>query len=77
RTFVARWRGYTGSERGGAQTFLNELFDCYGTDRHASGATFEDFQASAGIMDLYWAGHCIIEMTTGQRSYDPFGGETN
>ena len=40
RRFVVRWHDYTGSESGGAQTFLNELFGCYGTDRHASGATF-------------------------------------
>jgi hypothetical protein len=69
RRFVARWRDYTGGERGGAQTFLNELFDCYGTDRHASGARFEDSQSSAGIMDLYWAvGNCIIEMKAPSRA---------
>lgn len=68
RRFVVRWRDYTGSESGGAQTFLNELFGCYGTDRHASGATFEDSKASTGIMDLYWAGHCIIEMKAPSRA---------
>ena len=68
RRFVVRWRDYTGSETGGAQTFLNELFGCYGTDRHASGATFEDSKASTGIMDLYWAGHCIIEMKAPSRA---------
>lgn len=31
RTFVTRWHDYTGSERQGAQTFLNELAHCYGT----------------------------------------------
>lgn len=68
RRFVARWRDYTGSERSEAQTFLNELFTSYGTDRHASGARFEDSQASAGIMDLYWAGNCIIEMKASSRA---------
>lgn len=62
RAFVAKWRSYAGSERGEAQTFLNELFACYGTDRFEAGAKFEDFSASAGFMDLHWAGVCIFEM---------------
>jgi hypothetical protein len=36
--FAGRWRGYTGTERGEAQTFLNELFACYGRDRKDAGA---------------------------------------
>ena len=62
RHFVARWRDYSGSERGEAQTFLNELFACYGSDRLALGAKFEDFTTSAGFMDLHWPGICIVEM---------------
>jgi hypothetical protein len=38
--FVARWRDYDGTERAEAQTFLNELFACYGSDRAAVGARF-------------------------------------
>jgi hypothetical protein len=60
--FVKRWGSYTGSERSEAQTFLNELFDAYGTDRKAVGALFEDFKSSAGFMDLHWPGHLIVEM---------------
>lgn len=60
--FVTRWGSYSGSERSEAQTFLNELFDAYGTDRKAVGALFEDFKSSAGFMDLHWPGHLIVEM---------------
>lgn len=60
--FVAKWASYAGSERAEAQTFLNELFACYGTDRFECGAVFEDFRSSAGFMDLHWPGVCIVEM---------------
>ncbi len=62
RAFSAKWADYTGSEKSEAQTFLNELFACYGTDRFASGAKFEHFAAQAGFMDLLWPGTCIVEM---------------
>jgi hypothetical protein len=62
RTFVARWRDYSGTERSEAQTFLNELIQCYGADRKSVGARFEDSHTAAGIMDLHWPGVCIIEM---------------
>lgn len=68
RALADRWRGYAGSERGEAQTFLNELFECYGSDRHAVGAKFEDAHASVGIMDLYWPGACIVEMKAPSRA---------
>jgi hypothetical protein len=42
RKFVARWRDYSSSERGEAQTFLNELIHCYGADR------FEDAHTATG-----------------------------
>ncbi|MGH3448996.1 MAG: type IIL restriction-modification enzyme MmeI, partial [Nocardioidaceae bacterium] len=67
RKFAAKWASYSGSERGEAQTFLNELFACYGTDRHHVGGIFEDFAASAGFMDLHWPGICIIEMKAPSR----------
>lgn len=60
--FVARWSAYRGTERAEAQTFLNELFAAYGSDRADSGARFEDFVASAGFMDLHLPGVLIVEM---------------
>lgn len=39
--FAAYWTLYKGSERSGAQTFLNELLACYGTDGREVGAQFE------------------------------------
>ena len=60
--FVGRWTGYRGTERAEAQTFLNELFAAYGSDRAAIGARFEDFTASAGFMDLHLPGVLIVEM---------------
>ena len=33
--FAAKWSVYEGTERSEAQTFLNQLFACYGTDREA------------------------------------------
>ena len=62
RSFVAQWHSYVGTEKAEAQTFLNELFACYGSNRGAVGARFEDFSASAGFMDLHWPGECIVEM---------------
>jgi hypothetical protein len=61
-SFVRKWRDFTGSERAEAQTFLNELFAAYGTDRREIGALFEDFKASAGFLDLHWPGTLIVEM---------------
>jgi hypothetical protein len=34
--FALRWKGYQGTEKAEAQTFLNELFACYGTARSDS-----------------------------------------
>ncbi|MGH3050044.1 MAG: type IIL restriction-modification enzyme MmeI, partial [Gaiellaceae bacterium] len=59
--FAARWGGYQGSERAEAQTFLNQLLSCYGVDRQAAGARFEDARAG-GFMDMFWPGVCIVEM---------------
>ncbi len=40
--FAARWGGYQGTEKAEAQIFLTQLLACYGTDRQAVGARFED-----------------------------------
>ena len=61
REFAAAWGGYAGTERSEAQTFLNDLLACYGTDRRAEGARFEE-RAGGGFMDLFWPGVCIVEM---------------
>lgn len=58
--FAARWSVYDGSERAEAQTFLNQLFDCYGTDR-GDVARFEE-RGEGGFADALWPGVCLIEM---------------
>jgi hypothetical protein len=58
--FVARWSVREGYERGEAQTFLTELFACYG-QRLSDVAEFERFQAG-GFVDLIWPRVCIVEM---------------
>lgn len=60
-SFAAEWSKYDGSERAEAQTFLNGLFECYGQDRKACGAKFEDPQEGR-FLDLIYPGVCIIEM---------------
>jgi len=60
QVFAARWSVYDRSERAEAQTFLNELFACYGTDRQEV-ATFEEPQ-SGRFLDLLWPRVAIIEM---------------
>lgn len=58
--FVAHWSLRRGYERGEAQTFLNELFACYG-QRLSDVAEFERFQ-EGGFVDLLWERVCIVEM---------------
>ena len=58
--FASRWSVYAGSERSEAQTFLNELFECYGTHR-PDVAHFEEAQAGR-FLDLIWPRVCLIEM---------------
>ncbi len=48
RKFVTRWKDYSGSERGEAQTYLNDLIACYGVDRKDAGAQFEDAHTAIG-----------------------------
>jgi hypothetical protein len=45
--FAQRWSLYAGSERSEAQTFLNQLFECYGSNRLDVGARFEEPQRPA------------------------------
>ncbi len=59
--FAARWGGYRGSEKAEAQTFLNGLLECFGADRQAVGARFEE-PMRGGFMDMVWPGVCIVEM---------------
>lgn len=59
--FVDKWGDYAGSERGEAQTFLNELFECYGNSRRDVGAVFEHF-SPGGFMDLFWPSVLVVEM---------------
>ena len=64
--FVARWSVRRGYERGEAQTFLNELFKCYGTER-SEVADFERFQ-EGGFVDLLWERVCLFEMKSATQS---------
>ncbi len=59
--FAREWSLYSGSERAEAQTFLNQLFRCYGTDRREVGARFEEPQ-EGGFLDLIWPRTCLFEM---------------
>jgi hypothetical protein len=59
--FARRWSLYRGTERAEAQTFLNELFECYGTDRFTVDARFEEHQEGR-FLDLIWPRRCLIEM---------------
>lgn len=59
--FARKWSLFDGSERAEAQTFLNELFACYGTDRQEAGARFEAAQKGK-FLDLVWPRRCLIEM---------------
>jgi hypothetical protein len=57
----ARWSVYEGSERSGAQTFLIDLFRCYGTQPAEVGAVFEQVQEGR-FVDLLWPRVCLFEM---------------
>ena len=59
--FARQWSLYRGSERAEAQTFLNELFACFGSDRRAVGARFEEAQEGK-FLDLIWPRVCLVEM---------------
>ncbi len=59
--FAVDWGGYQGTERSEAQTFCNELLDCYGTKRKEV-ATFEERTGAGGFIDMIWPEVCLIEM---------------
>jgi MmeI, DNA-methyltransferase domain/MmeI, N-terminal domain/MmeI, target recognition domain/MmeI, helicase spacer domain len=59
--FAADWGGYQGTERSEAQTFCNELLDCYGTTRKEV-ASFEERTTEGGFIDMIWPEVCLIEM---------------
>ncbi|MDQ3768788.1 MAG: N-6 DNA methylase [Actinomycetota bacterium] len=59
--FAARWDGYAGSERSGAQSFLTGLLACYGVDVLDADVTFEAPQHGR-FLDLLWPGRCLVEM---------------
>lgn len=58
--FARGWMAYEGSERSEAQTFLNGLLACYGTERREV-ARFEAPQQGR-FLDMLWPGVCIVEM---------------
>lgn len=59
--FANRWGEREWGERENAQTFLNELFACYGVDRLDAGARFELFKGG-DFYDLIWQERVLIEM---------------
>ena len=67
--FVERWADYAGSERSEAQTFLNQLLACYGTDRQEAGARFEGEWWAFPRHDLAGLNRAIA---AGEIDYDPF-----
>lgn len=58
--FAATWANYSGSERSEAQTYLNELLACFGTDRRVV-ATFEE-PTEGRFVDMVWPEICLVEM---------------
>lgn len=74
RGLVKTWGSYFGTERSGAQSFLNDLVSAYTGEPSAmaAGARFEEFgvrDAGAGFMDLYWPGVAIVEMKAPKESH--------
>lgn len=70
---VDRWSRYSGTERSGSQTFLNQLIGAYTgvDDALEAGAAFEQFGlrgGGVGFMDLYRPGVAIIEMKAPKES---------
>ncbi|MBA3267736.1 MAG: class I SAM-dependent DNA methyltransferase [Acidimicrobiia bacterium] len=66
--FAKDWKDYAGTERSEAQTFLNQLLECYGTDRKGVGAHFEELTPAGGFMDMIWPRVCIVEMKRPEES---------
>ncbi|QYF88554.1 DNA methyltransferase [Arthrobacter sp. PAMC25284] len=69
KTFVASWSGYSGTERAGAQTFVNQLVQAYtGVEdprtldaSHESHLPLDEGQRH-GFIDFYWPEVVLVEM---------------
>lgn len=69
KTFVTNWSGYSGTERSGAQTFVNQLVQAYTgvEDPRALDASHEahlplDEGQRHGFIDFYWPEVVLVEM---------------
>lgn len=61
--FSERWANYQGNEISEAQTFINDFFGCFGTDRKDVGAMFESkISFDSTRADLIWKDKLLIEM---------------
>ncbi|MFU8899400.1 MAG: class I SAM-dependent DNA methyltransferase, partial [Roseinatronobacter sp.] len=87
--FIARWRQSGGSERANFQTFANELCDVLGVPRPAPATQTASANAyhfehpvtfihtgsqTRGFVDLYRAGHFVMEAKQGVTGTAPQGG---
>lgn len=69
KTFVTNWSGYPGTERAGAQTFVNQLVQAYtGVEdprtldaSHESHLSLDEGQRH-GFIDFYWPEVVLVEM---------------
>jgi hypothetical protein len=59
--FSVRWKDYKKNEKTGAQTFLNEFFECFGISFDPNRLPYE-FNTGAGFADCYIKGKLVIEM---------------
>lgn len=68
KSLVKEWSGYTGTERAGAQTFVNKMIQAYTGEAdprtldasHEAHLPVED--SKHGFIDFYWPGVVLIEM---------------
>ena len=56
------WKNYCGLEISESQTFLNELFKCYGKDRRAVGCIYECQTDDNTRIDALWEPHALFEV---------------
>lgn len=75
KVLAKNWQGYAGTERAGAQTFINQLIKAYTgvTDPRSLDASHEarlplDEGERYGFIDFYWPGVALIEMKGPQES---------
>jgi hypothetical protein len=64
---AARWMVRDGYEKGEAQTFLNQFFDCFSPEL-ADQAKFETHQSAGGFIDCLIPGVAIIEMKSAKEA---------